>query len=88
MKKEMVLDRLLDNSAKRRSLNRNSSLAWIHRVLLGGVESVFYLITLTILLALPSTVLVIGKLCRDPRYCPIELRINRFLIVNGDVSLG
>src|SRR5690349_6410532 len=88
MKKEMVRDPLLVNPGKRRSLNGNTSRSWIRRVLLGGVGSVFRLTILTILLALPITVLVIGLHYRDPRYCPIEPRISLFLIVHGSVSLG
>jgi len=71
MKKGMILHPLLDNSGKYRSLNGSTSHPWIHRVLLGVAESVFYLITLTILLALPITVLVIGTRYRSPRYFPI-----------------
>jgi hypothetical protein len=88
MNQEIPLHPLLDNSSKRRSLNGNASRPWFRRVLLSGVGSAFCLIILTILLALPITVLIIGIYYHDRRYCPVEPRISLFLIVHGSVSLG
>jgi hypothetical protein len=89
MKKEMHRDPLLVNSVKDRSLNKTKSQSWIPCLVCGlASASIFCLIILIILLAIPITVLVIGVRYRDPRYCPIEPRISLFLIVNGSVSLG
>lgn len=88
MNREIVLHPLLDNSVKGRSFNENVSRPWFRRVLLSGGGSAFCLIILTILIALPITVLIVGIYYHDRRYCPVEPRISLFLIVHGSVSLG
>ncbi|CAF3876730.1 unnamed protein product [Rotaria sp. Silwood1] len=59
-------------------------------VIIGGFAIVSFigLVILSLLLAIPITVLVIGLHYRDPRYCPIEPRISLFLIVHGAVGIG
>jgi len=88
MNNETVLDPLLANSTKRRPVNKKKSDSWIVGLITGTTASVFFLIILIILLAIPITVLVIGTRYRDPRYCPIQPRISLFLIVHGSVSIG
>ena len=89
MKKAADRDPFLPNSVEFRPLNEKKSGPWM-RYLVAGVAgaSVFCLIILIILLAIPFTVLAIGVHYRDPRYCPIEPRLSLFLIVNGSVSLA
>jgi hypothetical protein len=45
------------------------------------------IVILSMLLALPITMLVIGIQYRDARYCPIEPNISPFLIVGGATNL-
>jgi hypothetical protein len=61
---------------------------WI-RYLVGAAAfaSIFGVVILVLMLALPISMLVIGVRYRDFLYCPIEPRISRFLIVGGSVSL-
>ncbi|CAF1508671.1 unnamed protein product, partial [Rotaria sordida] len=69
------------------NLKRSSSNVGL---IVGGfaIVSVIGIVILSLLLAIPITVLVIGLHYRDPRYCPIEPRISLFLIVHGSVSIG
>jgi hypothetical protein len=89
MKKAADRDPFLKDSVEFKPLNEKPSESWM-RYLVAGVAgaSVFCLVILIILLAIPITVLAIGVRYRDPRYCPIEPRISLFLIVNGSVSLA
>jgi hypothetical protein len=88
MKKDTISDPLLLTTVKLRSSNEHTSKSWVAPLVGGGIASIFCVIILTILLAIPITVLVIGTHYRNPRYCPIEPRISLFLIVHGSVSLG
>ncbi len=52
-----------------------------------AVASIFGIVILIVMLAVPISMLVIGVRYRDPYYCPIEPRISHFLIVAGSVAL-
>ncbi len=86
MKRDTVNDPFLVNSVQRRPSHKRNSYRF-GRVAGGTAASIFCVIILSIFLAMPITVLVIGTRYQDPRYCPIEPRISLFLIVHGSVSL-
>jgi len=88
MKKVTDREPFLLNSTRDESLAKTPTQPWMRYIVAGVASaSIFFLIILLILLAIPITVLAIGVRYRDPRYCPIEPRISLFLIVNGSVSL-
>jgi hypothetical protein len=64
------------------------SYPWIRYIVSGTtVGSIFGLVILILMLAIPISMLVIGVRYRDPYYCPIEPRLSHFLIVSGAVLL-
>ncbi|CAF1027969.1 unnamed protein product [Rotaria sordida] len=89
MKKEISIEPLLVKTVNRQSPDANQVHPWI-RYLVAGVAaaSIYSLIVLILLLAIPIIVLAIGVRYHDPRYCPIEPRISLYLIVHGSVALG
>jgi len=90
MEQQIPLDPISPNPFIRshRSSYIEPSYPWI-RYVVGGtaVASIFGLIILILMLAVPISMLVIGVRYRDPYYCPIEPRISHFLIVGGSVSI-
>jgi len=69
------------------NLKRSSSNVGL---IVGGfaIVSVIGIVLVSLSLAIPVTVLVIGIHYRDPRYCPVEPRISHFLIIHGSASIG
>ncbi|CAF3745393.1 unnamed protein product [Rotaria sp. Silwood1] len=88
--KYKALDELLSaNGANRNPLDKTELKSWIALIVTAvAATSIFGLVWLIILLAVPIILLVIGTRYRDPRYCPIEPRISLFLIVSGSVALA
>ncbi|CAF1552950.1 unnamed protein product, partial [Rotaria sordida] len=87
-KQQTIHEPFLTNSVKYKHSSEYQSHSHVGRIISGvAVASVYGLIVLGLLLAIPITLLVIGSRYRDPRYCPIEPRISLFLIVHGIVSL-
>lgn len=61
---------------------------WIRYVVASvAVATVFGVVILALMLAVPISMLAIGTRHRQFWYCPIEPRISRFLIVGGTISL-
>ncbi|UJR24710.1 hypothetical protein I4U23_006084 [Adineta vaga] len=63
--------------------------SWIRRTMdASGPSMIVNLISFIISISLFISMLVIGILYRDPRYCPIEPRISNFLIVYASFGSG
>jgi hypothetical protein len=72
----------------RRTSGIDPSHPWVRYVVTGAaVASIFGVIILVLMLAIPISMLAVGVRYRDFLYCPIEPRISRFLIVGGSISL-
>jgi hypothetical protein len=92
MEQKILLHPISSNSYNRNRPHPLSTIEpnypWIRYVVAAaGVASIFGVVILVLMLALPISMLVIGVRYRDFRYCPIEPRISHFLIVGGSVSL-
>ena len=72
----------------RRISGFDPSHPWIRYAVSGAaVASIFGVIILVLMLAIPISMLAMGVRYRDFLYCPIEPRISHFLIVGGSISL-
>jgi hypothetical protein len=89
MEQKIPLNAIAKNpfNRSRRSSDIEPSHPWVRYAVAGAaVASIFGLVVLVLMLAFPISMLAVGVHYRDWRYCPIEPRISRFLIVGGAVS--